>query len=121
MLPYLGDIPQSMPARKTPAPKTTAELSAPKRKTMAELAAAINAYILEMQTADEATKPTGFGAAKFYHGGARAVGAYVAICYISYQNTSNVPRADAEYYLAWLDIGKRGKHWVALRERDGRI
>ena len=88
---------------------------------MVELADALNAYLIEMARAD-APNHKGPDAKILYFGSkARAAGAYVAITYISYQGARNVPRADAELYLAWLDSGKCGRHYTPLRERDGVI
>jgi len=88
---------------------------------MAELADALNAYLIEMARAD-APNHKGPDAKILYFGSrARAAGAYVAITYISYQGARNLTRADAEFYLQWLDRGNRGRHYTPIRERDGAI
>lgn len=51
----------------------------------------------------------------YYSAFASVAGAYVYVQYISYQGGSNMRRADAEKYLAWLDAGNVGRHFEALR------
>ena len=41
-------------------------------------------------------------------------GRYVGVIYVDYQGASNLTKAQAEKYLAWLDAGNVGKHWKAI-------
>lgn len=44
-------------------------------------------------------------------------GRYVYVVYISFQGKIALTKPEAEKYLAWLDAGNVGKHWLALEER----
>jgi hypothetical protein len=37
---------------------------------------------------------------------------------VDYQGSLSLTRTDAQRYLDWLNAGKSGKHWEALRERQ---
>ena len=60
----------------------------------------------------------------FYRPGAWVAGGWVNVRYVSYQLTYSFRRADAEAYLAWLDAGNVGKHYVsieALRRENEKV
>lgn len=50
----------------------------------------------------------------YWYSGAHAAGRYVGVTYVSFQGTSHLSKSEASIYLAWLDSGRRGKHWEAL-------
>jgi len=52
--------------------------------------------------------------------GASASGRFVYVRYISFQGSSHLSRDQAEAYLAYLDSGKTGRHFEALREGKAR-
>jgi hypothetical protein len=58
------------------------------------------------------------GLKKYWHSRARQAGAYVGIVYIAYQGASNISKAEALRYLAWLDAGNVGRHYEALRAKE---
>lgn len=57
------------------------------------------------------------GSSPYFQPNAYQAGRYVGVCYISFQGASNLSKADAEKYLAWLDAGNVGRHYEALREK----
>jgi hypothetical protein len=48
----------------------------------------------------------------FYFAGACRVGAYVHVCYVIYQGGRTLTKAQAAEYLAWLDAGNEGSHYM---------
>lgn len=53
---------------------------------------------------------------KLWNAGAHARGRWVYVTYVSYQGRFNLSREQAERYLAWLDEGNRGQHFMAFHE-----
>jgi hypothetical protein len=48
----------------------------------------------------------------YFLANAWAAGSKVGIKYINYQGDIFLRKAEAEKYLAWLDAGNIGKHWM---------
>jgi hypothetical protein len=85
-----------------------------------EIAARISAHLKRFEadkTTVNAARPGHEGTRPYYCPYATVAGRYVAIVYASYQGHSNVPKADAERYLAMLDDGFVGRHFEALRRK----
>jgi hypothetical protein len=89
---------------------------APEAQPLREIAEALRAH-LERMEGNPSINTVMHGAKRFYYASAWVAGRYVGVRYISYQGNSNLTRADAECYLAWLDGGGEGRHYEALRER----
>lgn len=60
------------------------------------------------------------GTVPYWNAGAHAAGRYVAVTYVSYQGTSHLTKSEAERYLAWLEAGNVGTHYVAFAENIDR-
>lgn len=86
--------------------------------TTKEIAAAIHAHLKRLEADKAVNKPNSGGLRPFYGAGAGAGGGWVHLTYVSFQGTSSVRKADAQYYLDRLEAGFTGRHWQALRERD---
>lgn len=88
---------------------------------MKELAARISAHLKRFEADPEinrhaAARREQDRTVPYYTARAFVAGAWIGIVYVSYQGATNVPRADAERYLAKLDAGFVGRHFEALRE-----
>ena len=82
--------------------------------TLREIAARIDAYLRRFERdLNINVNVTAGGAKRFYYAGAAASGGWVGICYVSYQGSSSLRRAEAEAYLKWLDAGNIGTHYAA--------
>jgi hypothetical protein len=81
---------------------------------LSEIADRIHAHLRRIE-ADPELNPWDDGKVNgtkpFFHAGAHVAGARVGVRYISYQGVTNLKKADAVKYLAWLDAGNVGKHW----------
>jgi hypothetical protein len=86
--------------------KTTA-----KPAKLAEIATRIAAHLhrIEFAQPDRGSAKSGY-----WNTCVRPAGSRIAVCYISYQGSSKLTKADAIEYLAWLDAGNVGRHWTAL-------
>jgi hypothetical protein len=60
------------------------------------------------------------GRKKFYMSGACRAGAKVAISYINYQPSSYLSREDAMRYMAALEGGFRGQHWMMENKEEAK-
>jgi hypothetical protein len=49
---------------------------------------------------------------RFWHASAWAMGRYIGVTYVSYQNHSALSKTEALEYLAWLDAGNKGSHHI---------
>ena len=78
--------------------------------TLTEIAAKINAHLMRFE-ADKTINANAKGQ-PYYHAGCCRAGSYVQVKYVSYQGETNISRADALAYLAWLDAGNVGKHYA---------
>ena len=81
-----------------------------------EIAERIDAYLKKFE-ADKTINAPGKGSmaiSPYYCAGAWVSGSYVSVCYVSFQHTSNLRKADAIKYLERLDAGNVGKHYTAL-------
>ena len=85
-----------------------------------DLAAHINAHLKRMENDPKINKVTEYGRAgnsmrlkRFYQAGCGASGPWVHVTYVSYQGSANLSKADATAYLAWLDAGGNGEHYLA--------
>ena len=86
-------------------------------RPLRETADAIFAHLKQMEGDPSVNTETTKGLKRYYGASAWVAGRYVGVQYISYQGGSNLTRADAEWYLKWLDGGGEGRHYEALRER----
>lgn len=86
-----------------------------------EVAERINAHLRRFEGDPKINKRRAHGltpyynAASFYSGGA-----HVGVCYVSFQGTSHLTKADALKYLEMLDGGFVGRHYEALRQAGAR-
>lgn len=104
---------QNLKIRRSAARRSLQDVGRPLRET----AAAIRAHLKRMEVTPTINTETRPGMTRFCGTWAGVAGRYVSVCYISYQGTSNLTRADAEWYLKWLDGGGEGRHYESLRER----
>lgn len=85
--------------------------------TLTEIADEIDIYLKKLQkdpvfnVLDEK-----YGTRRLWGAWAARRGNRVSIMYVAYQGASTLDRAEALKYLAWLDAGNKGEHWMALRE-----
>lgn len=91
-----------------------------------EIAEKIDAYLKRFEsdeTINVSRDGDRLGLKPYYQARAYVAGRYVAVTYVSFQHTSNLTKAEALEYLAWLDDGNVGKHFKAftLRERLDRL
>lgn len=86
-----------------------------------EIAARISAHLKRFEKDPKINVTVGgsSGVRTYYNTSAARCGSRVGVCYVSYQGWTNLKKADAEAYLAWLDAGNVGRHYEALLERDG--
>ncbi len=82
-----------------------------KQPKIAEIAERIAAHLLRMEKTDP---KRGSSRCAYYMPNAWAAGPRVGVRYVSYQSTTNLTKADALEYLAWLDAGNEGSHYKAL-------
>jgi hypothetical protein len=82
--------------------------------TNTEIAQRINEHLKRFETDPVINAPMNHGmkVTPYYNAGASNGGRYVAVGYVSYQNTSFLTKAQALEYLAWLDAGNVGKHYA---------
>ena len=83
-----------------------------------EVAAKIDAY-LRCWEADPAIntkygKP-GQRISRYYMAGCYTHGGWVCIVYVSFHGTEKMRAADAEKYLAWIEAGNVGEHYLMNR------
>jgi hypothetical protein len=90
---------------------------APEAQPLRETAEALRAHLERMERSPSINTVMHGTMKRFYNASAWVAGRYVGVRYISYQGNSNLTRADAEWYLAWLDGGGEGRHYEALRDR----
>ena len=91
--------------------------------TNKEIAERISAHLkrfeadpaINVETSRGPNTPPGKGLRAFFNARARVAGARVGVTYISYQNSTNLKKVEAEKYLAWLDAGNVGRHYEALQ------
>lgn len=86
---------------------------AAKRASVVELAEQINAHLKRFEADPEINQPPAGSASRispFFNAGAFKHGNGVGVRYVSFQGASQLTRAQAEEYLAWLDAGNVGKH-----------
>jgi hypothetical protein len=78
-----------------------------------ETAAKLDAYLkaFERDPLVNTPLPGRLDLHSYYHASACQSGRYVCIRYITYQHPTNLTKAEAEQYLAWLDAGNKGKHY----------
>lgn len=57
------------------------------------------------------------GCRPYYGAGAFSSGRYVGVIYISYHGVHHLAKADAAEYLAWLEDGHVGKHFVLIHAK----
>jgi hypothetical protein len=81
-----------------------------------EIAERINDHLKRFE-ADPTIDQRNGGRLRFYRAGAYTCGSYIAIVYISYQGRSTLRRDAALAYLAYLDAGNTGRHWVQQRQQ----
>jgi len=84
----------------------------PKQPKLKEIAFRIDAHLkrLERDRVYNKRDPK-YGTTKLYCAGACASGNRVIVRYVSYQGHTGMNRELALRYLAWLDAGKKGKHY----------
>jgi hypothetical protein len=84
--------------------------------TLQEIADRIDAHLRRFESDPKinVVDPT-YKTKRYYCVGARRAGSYVSVCYVSYQGSRNITKADAEKYLAWLDACNVGPHYESLR------
>jgi hypothetical protein len=78
-----------------------------------ELAARINEHLTRFESDPAINKPLEDSSSRmkpFFNARAWKHGNGVGVCYVSYQGASQLTRAQAAEYLAWLDAGNTGKH-----------
>lgn len=86
-----------------------------------EIAAGINAHLRRFENDPEINKypPTATREQDklhpYFRAGSWASGRYVGVVYVSYQGPTSLTKTEAETYLAWLDAGNVGRHYVALK------
>ena len=82
---------------------------------LTEIAARIDAHLKRFESSLKINPPAeGYGSELYYDARAYVGGRWVYVSYVSYQDNSNLSKADAERYLAWMDAGNIGRHWEAL-------
>jgi hypothetical protein len=90
---------------------------AEKRAPMKKIAEGIDAYLRcfeadpKINVAKEGRNISPYFHAHAWYPG----GAYISVVYISFQGISHLKRDEAEAYLAWLEAGNVGRHYL-LRE-----
>lgn len=52
-----------------------------------------------------------YGTRRFFNANAYASGPRLFVCYVSYQYTSSLKKAEALEYLAWIEAGNVGTHY----------
>lgn len=90
--------------------------------TLTEIADRINVHLKRFEADRERNlykwtdrKGVMHTASHFYFAWARRAGPRVQVVYVSYQGGTNLTRAAALKYLAWLDAGNYGTHYEAER------
>lgn len=53
----------------------------------------------------------------YFQAGAWMAGSGVKVTYVRFQGSSFLKKFEAEGYLAWLESGNIGKHWLYLRKQ----
>ena len=84
-------------------------------ETLTAIANRINAHLKRFECDKKINLPIESGGMKtlrYFGAGATVSGRYVAIHYLSYQGSTTLNRRDAAAYLAWLDAGNVGTHWM---------
>lgn len=90
-------------------------MTKPAKPKLSELAARISAHLKRIEYDPKVNVARNREGCRPYFGSRTWSGSrYVYVCYVSYQGGSRLTRDEAEKYLAWLDSGKVGKHWVLL-------
>ena len=82
--------------------------------TLAQIAAQIDTHLKRFERdpkINKVDKKKRSGLHPFYYAGAWAGGRWVYVKYIDFQGSSNLSRAEALAYLAWLDAGNVGQHY----------
>lgn len=83
--------------------------------TLTEIAQRINAHLKRFEADPFVNAPDARGLRHYYNAGARRGGKWVMVRYISYHGWSNLSREQAADYLAALDAGFVGTHYVQQR------
>lgn len=78
-----------------------------------EIASRILAHLKRFE-ADKKINASKYGV-PYYMVNAYRAGTRVGVAYVAYQYHSKLKKADAEAYLAWLDAGNVGTHYVFFR------
>jgi hypothetical protein len=81
-----------------------------------EIADKIRAHLKRFE-ADPAINEKRRGLSSYWTAGAGASGRYVYVQYIAYQGSTALSKADALAYLAWLDAGNVGRHYMVKAEQ----
>lgn len=81
-----------------------------------EIAKRITQHLRRFERDKKINKADAMDLKPYYFAQAGRAGPRVAVTYITYQGPTNLTKADAEKYLAWLDAGNVGKHHEALGE-----
>lgn len=99
-------------------PPTKAEKDA-MRAEAEDIVAKINAHLKRVERDPKLNPTDPTHNVRWYYNAGAGVENYnsVRLVYISYQGSTNIDRADAARYLAWLDAGNVGRHHEALREK----
>ena len=77
--------------------------------TLQQIANGINSHLVRFE-ADPTINTLLGGCKRYFHAYAYASGRYVGVCYVSYQGTTWLSKADATAYLAALEDGHVGTH-----------
>ena len=93
---------------------TTAPDAPPK---LVEIAKRIAAHLRRFESDPVINVATEGCRRPYYNSGATVAGSRVAVWTVSFQHATNLTRADALRYLAWLDAGNVGSHYASL-ERE---
>lgn len=85
------------------------------KPTLRDIATRINAHLKRFEGNKQINRLHRSSRTRpYYYAGAwMGLDAWVHVTYVSYQGGSNLRRAEAERYLAWLDAGNIGTHWEA--------
>lgn len=86
-----------------------------KQPKIAEIADRIAAHLKRME---KAQPNPGTTRCTYYMSNAWAAGSRVGLRYICYQLTTNLTKAEALEYLAWLDAGNQGRHYEWRRDAE---
>ena len=84
-----------------------------------EIAAGIDAHLKRFERDPEINRarvPGRESIRPYFNAGSGTSGSKVRVTYVSFQGSTNITKAEAAHYLAWLDAGNAGRHQEALKD-----